>query len=101
MKELSGSPLAVKLVAPLLEGSSREKKWKDVHANILQLATNPTLRVYPLILVSSMQTFHRRTNVISIKPISPCCHHSCTIKSCIGAALSPAFLRHHRDCLAS
>lgn len=44
VKEVAGSPLAIKLITPLLEGSSREKKWKDVYADMLLLSTQPTLR---------------------------------------------------------
>ena len=41
MKECGGSPLAVRLVAPLLEGSSKERKWREVQAGMVAVAQLP------------------------------------------------------------
>ena len=41
VKECGGSPLAVRLVAPLLEGSSKERKWKEVQAGMVAVAQLP------------------------------------------------------------
>lgn len=45
VKECSGSPLAIKLLTPLLEGSTRERKWKDLLAELSALSQYLTFKV--------------------------------------------------------
>lgn len=45
VKDSAGSPLAIRLLAPLLEGSQSEKRWKHVHEEYLACIHQPNLRV--------------------------------------------------------